>query len=67
MKKILASILASFIVSSAFSFPVFAQEETDGDDFITPPPVEDDEGKSEEDDENKIAPLCVDDAAGEHS
>ena len=59
MKKILASILASFIV--------FAQEETDGDDFITPPPVEDDEGKSEEDDENKIAPLCVDDAAGEHS
>ena len=67
MKKILASILASLVVASAFSFPVFAQDETDGDDFITPPPVEDDEGKGEEDDENKIAPLCVDDAAGEHS
>lgn len=66
MKKILASILASLVVASAFSFPVFAQDETDGDDFITPPPVEDDEGKSEEDDENKIAPQCVNDAEGEN-
>lgn len=66
MKKILASILASLVVASAFSFPVFAQDETDGDDFITPPPVEDDEGKSEEEDENKIAPQCVNDAEGEN-
>ena len=66
MKKILASILASFIVASAFSFPVFAQDKTDGDGFITPPPVEDDEGKSEEEDENKIAPQCVNDAEGEN-
>ena len=66
MKKILASILASLVVASVFSFPVFAQEETDGDDFITPPPVEDDEGKSEEEDENKIAPQCVNDAEGEN-
>ena len=45
MKKILASILASLVVASVFSFPVFAQDETDGDDFITPPPVEDDAEK----------------------
>lgn len=66
MKKILASILASLAIASAFSFPVFAQDKTDGDDFINPPPIEDDEGKSGEDDENKIAPQCVNDAEGEN-
>lgn len=70
MKKILASILASFIVSSAFSFPVFAQEETDGDDFITPPPVEDDAEKKEdeepeEDDDWLIIPQYEDGLEGD--
>ena len=48
MKKILASILASLVVASVFSFPVFAQDKTDGDDFITPPPVEDEPENDEE-------------------
>ena len=65
MKKILASILASFIISSAFSFPVFAQEETDGDDFITPPPVED-EPENDEEEGPIIVPLCVNDSEGDN-
>ena len=64
MKKILASILASFIVAFAFSFPVFAQDETDGDDFITPPPIED---EPENDEEGQlISPLFVNGAEGDN-
>ena len=64
MKKILASILASLVVASAFSFPVFAQDKTDGDDFITPPPVED---EPENDEEGQlIRPLFVNGAEGDN-
>ena len=65
MKKILASILASFIVASAFSFPVFAQKETEGGDLITPRPVED-EPENDEEEGPIIVPLCVNDSEGDN-
>lgn len=70
MKKILASILASLVVASVFSFPVFAQDKTDGDGFITPPPVEDNAGKKEdekpaEDGAWPISPQYEDGAEGD--
>ena len=65
MKKILASILASLVVASVFSFPVFAQDKTDGDDFITPPPVED-ELENDEEEGPIIVPLCVNDSEGDN-
>ena len=60
MKKILASILASLVVASAFSFPVFAQDETDGDDAEK---KEDEE--PEEDDDWLIIPQYEDGLEGD--